>query len=194
MFIVIEGLDGTGKSTTAQALADALNGVFLTTPLEKFKIVRPELELIYGDESLARQLFYASTAVCSSNRVEAELKRHGCVVIDRYWLSTQVYHSWRTHGSHFLLKEVEDALIKPDLTVYLELSLADRKNRMSARMDNTDEDLQTIKAVANQNLNQLYHAYGHANSTGDWLVVNSAKSTACIVEEILEYLAVTPNV
>lgn len=116
------------------------------------------------------------------------------MVIDRYWLSTQVYHNWRTQGGHFLLKEVEAALIKPDLTVYLEFSLADRKNRMSARMDNTEEDLQTIKAAGNQNLNLLYHAYGDANSTGDWLVVNSAKSTACIVEEILEYLAVTPNV
>lgn len=82
MFIVIEGLDGTGKSTTTKALASALNGTFLTTPLDKFKGVRPELETIYGDESLARQLFYASTAVSSSNRVGEELARHECVVID----------------------------------------------------------------------------------------------------------------
>jgi thymidylate kinase len=53
MFIVIEGLDGTGKSTTAKTLAKALGGKFLTTPLDKFKAVRPELEVIYGDESLA---------------------------------------------------------------------------------------------------------------------------------------------
>jgi MoxR-like ATPase len=73
MFIVIEGLDGTGKSTTAKTLAKALGGKFLTTPLDKFKAVRPELDVIYGDESLARQLFYASTAVCSSNQVSEEL-------------------------------------------------------------------------------------------------------------------------
>lgn len=33
MFIVIEGLDGTGKSTTAKALAKKLGGIALIIPL-----------------------------------------------------------------------------------------------------------------------------------------------------------------
>lgn len=188
MFIVIEGLDGTGKSTTAKTLANALDGKFLTTPLDKFKAVRPELEKIYGDESLARQLFYASTAVCSSNRVVEELAKHGCVVIDRYWLSTQVYHSWRTGGEHFLLPEVESSILKPDLTVYLNISLEERIKRLGGRSDNTEEDRLTTEAAANTKLNELYFSHSNSSSVGKWLAVDANMPTDVIVDSILKYI------
>lgn len=188
MFIVIEGLDGTGKSTTAKTLAEALGGKFLTTPLDKFKNVRPELEEIYGDESLARQLFYASTAVCSSNRVVEELAKHGCVVIDRYWLSTQVYHSWRTGGEHFLLPEVEASILKPDLTVYLNISLEVRIKRLGGRSDNTEEDRLTTVAAANTKLNELYFSHSNSSSVGQWLAADANMQTGVIVDSILKYI------
>lgn len=188
MFIVIEGLDGTGKSTTAKALAEALDGKFLTTPLDKFKEVRPELEDIYGEESLARQLFYASTAVCSSNRVGEELTQHGCVVIDRYWLSTQVYHSWRTGGAHFLLPEVENSILKPDLTVYLNISLDERIKRLGGRRDNTEEDRLTMDIEAYEQLNKLYQLSSHSGFSKQWVEVDASLATDCIVSEVLGYL------
>jgi len=188
MFIVIEGLDGTGKSTTAKTLAKALGGKFLTTPLDKFKTVRPELEEIYSDESLARQLFYASTAVCSSNRVSEELAQYDCVIIDRYWLSTQVYHSWRTGGEHFLLPEVEASILKPDLTVYLNISLEERIKRLGGRSDNTEEDRLTTNVVANAKLNELYFSYSDSSFEGQWLGVDACMQTGAIVESILKYI------
>ncbi len=188
MFIVIEGLDGTGKSTTAKILAKALGGKFLTTPLDKFKTVRPELEEIYSDESLARQLFYASTAVCSSNRVSEELTQYDCVIIDRYWLSTQVYHSWRTGGEHFLLPEVEASILKPDLTVYLNISLEERIKRLGGRSDNTEEDRLTTNVVANAKLNELYFSYSDSSFVGQWLGVDACMQTGVIVESILKYI------
>ncbi|MEY8239601.1 MAG: deoxynucleoside kinase [Cycloclasticus sp.] len=169
MFIVIEGLDGTGKSTAAKTLAKALGGKFLTTPLDKFKTVRPELEEIYSDESLARQLFYASTAVSSSNRVSEELTQNDCVIIDRYWLSTQVCHSWRTAGEYFLLPEVEASILKPDLTVYLNISLEERIKRLGGRSNNTEEDRLTTNVVANAKLNELYLSYSDSSFVGQWL-------------------------
>lgn len=191
MFIVIEGLDGTGKSTTAKALAKELGGIALNTPLDKFKGVRPQLEEIYAEESYGRQLFYASTAISSSKQVELELMRNPAVILDRYWLSTQVYHSWRTKGAHFKLPEVEAMLLKPDLTVYLELSLEDRIKRLNGRGDNTEEDRQTTDLIANQQLNDLYHAHRDSPCVGTWLKVDAGLSTDEIVRRVGEHLSVS---
>jgi|TARA_B110000008_G_scaffold240475_1_gene247835 dTMP kinase len=188
MFIVIEGLDGTGKSTTAKALAKELGGIALNTPLDKFKDVRPKLEDIYAEESYGRQLFYASTAIASSLQAQKELKDSPVVVLDRYWLSTQVYHSWRTQGAHFKLLEVETMLLKPDLTVYLELSLEERIKRLGGRGGNTEEDRQTTDLVANQKLNDLYCEHLDMFCAGTWMKVDAGLATDKIVGEVTQYL------
>lgn len=36
LFIVIEGIDGTGKSTVAQLLAKKLDGICVKTPFDEF--------------------------------------------------------------------------------------------------------------------------------------------------------------
>ena len=184
-FIAIEGLDGTGKSTTAKALAEALGGTALSTPLDKFKQVRPQLEEIYLNEPYGRQLFYASTAIATSIQVKQELETHQVVILDRYWLSTQVYHHWRTQGQHFELAEVENMLLKPDLTIYLELPLEERMKRLEGRSDNTEEDRQTTELVANEQLNKLYHAYLESSCSGQWLAMDTSLTTDKIVEKVI---------
>jgi dTMP kinase len=153
--------------------------------------VRPQLENIYAEESYGRQLFYASTAIISSIEVEKELAKVPVVVLDRYWLSTQVYHSWRTQGAHFKLSEVESMLLKPDLTVYLELSLEERIKRLGGRDDNTEEDRQTTDLVANQQLNDLYHAHRNSPFVGTWLKVDAGLSTEEIVKQVTEHSAIS---
>ena len=82
-------------------------------------------------------------------------------------------------------------LLKPDLTVYLELSLEERIKRLGGRDDNTEEDRQTMDLVANQQLNDLYHALRNSPCVGTWLKVDAGLSTDAIVKRISEYLALT---
>ena len=116
MFIVIEGLDGVGKSTITKALAREVDAVMLATPGDKFNSMRSELELIYKDNHQARQLFYMSTVVNISEQVRDLISKGKSVIVDRYWLSTQVYHQWKSETPPFELTEVESSIWVPDVS------------------------------------------------------------------------------
>jgi dTMP kinase len=89
------------------------------------------------------------------------------------------------------LSEVESMLLKPDLTVYLELSLEERIKRLGGRDDNTEEDRQTTDLVANQQLNDLYHAHRNSPCVGTWLKVDAGLSTEEIVKQVTEHSAIS---
>ena len=188
MFIVIEGLDGVGKSTITKALATAINAVVLTTPGDKFKGIRDQLEVIYQDNHQARQLFYMSTVVSISEQVRDLISKGKNVIVDRYWLSTQVYHHWKSDNSHFELLDVEKTLLAPDITLYLELPLDQRKKRLAGRTVNTVEDNLTLTETVDTELNNLYAQYSNASITGRWLRVDANATIADIVKTICNEL------
>ncbi|SQD76700.1 dTMP kinase [Moritella yayanosii] len=188
MFIVIEGLDGVGKSTITKALATAINAVVLTTPGDKFKGIRDQLEVIYQDNHQARQLFYMSTVVSISEQVRELISKGKNVIVDRYWLSTQVYHHWKSDNSHFELLDVEKTLLAPDITLYLELPLDQRQKRLAGRTVNTVEDNLTLTETVDTELNNLYVQYSNASITGRWLRVDANATIADIVKTICNEL------
>lgn len=186
MFIVIEGLDGCGKSTVAQHLSKKLEAVLLTTPGSDFKDIRSHLDMIFSNNIKARQLFYMASVFKVSKEVKElkELGRH--VVVDRYWLSTQVYHRWMSNDTYLELHEVEGELLKPDLTVYLDLPLDERNKRIEARNGNTREDMQTLTQQADNELRDYYEQMCDSEPVGKWLKVDASKDIYTIVDTILD--------
>ncbi|MUH96581.1 dTMP kinase [Aliivibrio fischeri] len=185
MFIVIEGLDGCGKSTVAQHLSKKLEAVLLTTPGSDFKDIRSHLDMIFSNNIKARQLFYMASVFKVSEEVKElkELVRH--VVVDRYWLSTQVYHRWMSNDTCLDLHEVEGELLKPDLTVYLDLHFDERNKRIEARNGNTREDMQTLTQQADNELRDYYEQMRDSEPVGKWLKVDASKDIYTIVDTIL---------
>jgi dTMP kinase len=186
MFIVIEGLDGSGKSTVSQSLAKKLNAELLTTPGSCFKDIRKQLDDNFADIPKARQLIYMASVLNVSAKIK-ELKTEAQhVVVDRYWLSTQVYHCWMSGGHHFKLREVEDELLKPDLTVYLDLPMIERSKRIKFRNNHTHEDLQTLTHQADDELRELYYNMRNSQPVGKWLQVDALKDIDSIINTILD--------
>lgn len=188
MFIVIEGLDGSGKSTVSKHLAEKLNAKLLTTPGAGFKEVRKQLDTVFEHNTKARQLFYMATVLNVASEAQRLIDSGQNVVVDRYWLSTQVYHHWMSNGQCYTLDEVESELLAPDLTVYLDLPVDERIARINNRNHCTLEDKQTLTEQANDELRGLYIGMRDGKPVGEWLMVDASKSVGVIIDNILKSL------
>lgn len=131
LFIVLEGLDGCGKSTLAHALAERLDAHLLSTPLSELKSVRAVVDAVLDPAPLARALWYAAQVVRASELVRALRKQGKAVVMDRYWLTTLAYA--RRTGTTLSLPEVACFLERPDQMIFLDLPHEERIRRLQLR-------------------------------------------------------------
>lgn len=152
-FIVVEGLDGTGKSTLAVGLARRLSAEPLRTPGAALSTARAAIDEAYLAIPVAAQLFYASTVVAAGAEAIALLCAGLDVICDRYWLSTWVYA--RERGAYVDLDTIEATLPAADITLLCESDEAVRVERLRRRGMST-ADRQTLDPGRSERLRQLY--------------------------------------
>ena len=141
VFIVIEALDGVGKTTLCQSLAAALNGVFMNTPGALLRPISSAVLSGLGDNPVAHCLYYASSVISRGTEAQALVAAGKSVVMDRYWLSTLSYA--RARGVSSDLSAVEGLIPIPDLTVLLTLDEEERQHRLELR-GHTAADRETL--------------------------------------------------
>lgn len=146
-FIVLEGLDGVGKSTLANKLAEQLGAQFMSTPGDRFKAIRSPVMEAFGEDQLAKALFYAATVSSEGRKARSIVDQDRSVVMDRYWASTLAYAKAR--GVSANIDALESDLIAADITVLITLDENTRLKRLQQR-GMTAEDLETINAEFKQ--------------------------------------------
>ncbi|ENY72079.1 thymidylate kinase [Aeromonas diversa CDC 2478-85] len=137
-FIVIEGLEGAGKSSAVAYVTDWLkaNGIADIectrepggTPLaERMRAIVKEPH----DEQLTIEaellLMYAARVQLVANRIKPALARGAWVVGDRHNLSSQAYQGGGRGIAAELIDGIKQAVLgdfKPDLTLYLDIDPA----------------------------------------------------------------------
>ena len=137
-FIVIDDLEGAGKSTAVSYVLDWLHEHGITclettrepggTPLaEKMRSIVKEVH----DEPLTIQaellLMYAARVQLVENRIKPALERGCWVVGDRHDLSSQAYQGGGRGIDPGLIGQIKQAVLgdfAPDLTLYLDIDPA----------------------------------------------------------------------
>ncbi|MSR47243.1 MAG: dTMP kinase [Planctomycetes bacterium] len=157
--IVLEGIDGTGKTTLCARLASALRAAGRvvvetrepwTSPAgqELRRVLAARERTTSGAEEL--ELFHADRAAHVTAVVEPALARGDWVVQDRTYWSTAAYQGARGLPIAEILARSCAIAPTPDLTVLLELSPEQALARINASRAATSsfEKLEDLRAVA----------------------------------------------
>ncbi len=131
-FIVLEGLDGCGKSTISTFIqktfkADLLNAL----P----KGIKPWLEIV-GNTKLPEATFSYFTLcnLLKSQEIESIILSGRNVILDRYFYTTYVYHQEIIKVNFPTdIKDFYKNLIQPDLVIFLDVPQEIRKERITCR-------------------------------------------------------------
>lgn len=152
-FIVIEGLDGVGKSTVINKLAEEFSGHAMSTPGPALHDIRQSLLDAFAHDELAKALFYTASVSSEGQKARLLADNGEWVFMDRYWASTLAYAQAR--GVKANLDALSNSLMQPDLTILLQLNETERQHRLQIRGTNA-EDMETlIPSFRDEVLNSL---------------------------------------
>jgi dTMP kinase len=154
--VVVEGIDGAGKSTVLRRLAEhcslrRLPSVLSAEPTRGPWGMKLRRSMAEGRLSLDEELslFLKDRAEHVENVIRPALAAGKTVLLDRYYISTAAYQGARGADPGAILRENERFAPKPDLVLLLDFDPEGGLGRVRARGDtpNTFEELEQLRTV-----------------------------------------------
>lgn len=195
--IVIEGLDGCGKSTQIERLPEVLSAKGLDSKIISFPdykdpsstLVKMYLAGEFGDKpdsvnAYAASLFYAVDRYASYKRHWADYYNDGGVVISGRYVESNAYHQmaklpedeWEKYLEWLYETEYQKTAIpKPDLVIFLDMPLEVASAMMSGRYCG-DESKRDIHEKDRQYLAACRKAANYAAKKCGWTVISCAEN------------------
>ena len=164
-FIVIEGLDATGKSTLVEKLAKRLNATLLKCParLEAPDLSEGDLRPYFDNRPpLQRRAYYRAANLIASEQAEIALQ-NSHVVMDRYWTSTVAFAALDDDSD--LDQEWQGRyppeLRKPDAVILLTVDEENRTKRMRGRGEPVTDGEQNLAedVVHREDVLRVYRSF-----------------------------------
>uniref|UniRef100_A0A023F118 Putative thymidylate kinase/adenylate kinase n=1 Tax=Triatoma infestans TaxID=30076 RepID=A0A023F118_TRIIF len=158
LFIVFEGLDGSGKTTMSSMTSKELKGVQVATPPKSIQHLRAHFDQC---EPKLRRAYYSIGNYIAAMEIEVLLnEKH--VIMDRFWNSTASYALAESTAEipaqgDSVYKWPTD-LLKPDIIMFLTVREHERLRRTARRIATIEED----KLKSNHEFRErLYKAYSN---------------------------------
>lgn len=180
--ICFEGLDASGKATMSAYAAQVLKGVVFSfpcynSPTGKLLLghLKGEVEMVgstpfpppcrgskFTDHNmLVRQSLMTVNRYEAQDQILHALKERP-VVLDRYWLSSLVYGEAEGLNAGWIA-DISSALLKPDLTIVLDIPVCAVAARRPQARDKNETDLDKLQRV--RDLYRALNGYTRHNHT-----------------------------
>ena len=150
LFIVFEGLDGSGKSTQQQLLNDKLqfdkiSNISFREPGSTV-IGDQIIKILQSDQKLSPLsdllLFYVSRSAIIEEKIKPALANYDVVICDRYFYSSIAYQGYGRGVNIGFINQINDEVVKniiPDLIFYMDISWEEKKKRKGININDRFE-------------------------------------------------------
>ncbi|XP_057314989.1 uncharacterized protein LOC130656178 [Hydractinia symbiolongicarpus] len=189
-FIVVEGLDGTGKSTITKNLCTRLNAVKMATPPDSIRHIRKKFDHL---PELCRRAYYSFSNYMAAKDV-LDVIRTRPVVMDRYWHSTTAYAIAKevAVGIEHHLPDEEDSLyawpedlLRPSAVLFLTTPEKHRDGRVNERDDVTTEEREISESERfRMRIMEVYRKIGYTK----WVEVDTSGTQEESLEKAIKGL------
>ena len=197
LFIVFEGLDGSGKSTQQQLLNDKLQSDKIsnisfrepgsTVIGEKIvKILQSDQKLSPLSELL---LFYVSRSAIIEEKIKPALANYDVVICDRYFYSSVAYQGYGRGMNIGFINQINDEVVKniiPDLIFYMDISWEEKKKRKGI---NINDRFEKEDRVFHNKVRSGYKSMAKKDSD-KWKIIDAEENVENIssfIYEIVKY-------
>ena len=196
-FIVIEGIDGSGKTTQINQLSKWINGTDLIPKNNQLVITREPGGTELGKairtlllntsreinpDSVAELLLYAADRAQHVNQIiRPSLNKGDWVISDRFCGSTLAYQGYGRNLDMKLIKDLEIIAtqgIYPDITFLLDISVDESIKRRSSRKNDR------IEQEGREFLSNVSLGFKELSKDNNWKVICASNSK----EEIISYM------
>ena len=193
VLVVLEGIDGVGKTTLLLALARALRRRGLSVGVRREPADRRLGALAQStaaEDPWTGAVYFTVDRHLAAPALERELLRRDVVLQDRSFYSTLAYQgSALPAGDRRRLAQLQRTAARvPDRVVLLDLTPAEAVRRLGGRdsLRGPLERLRTLERVA--------RAYRRLARSNRWLVLDARASTASLLEQVLRALELRPPI
>jgi dTMP kinase len=183
LFVVFEGIDGSGKSSCIASVADALKkkNVIVTSEPTRSKIgmlIRSSQDIMPETEAL---LFTADRAE-HTLEIKKWKEENKIVLCDRYYASTVAYQAADGIDMHWLLRLNSKVIIQPDLTLLFDIDPEKGLQRVEARGEKSKfERLEYLKDVR-KNYLRIAKKY-------NFVIIDASRTKEEVFKDVMQHIS-----
>jgi dTMP kinase len=144
--LVLEGIDGAGKSTLARRLSEWLRALGVASTISREPTDGPHGRELRRSATSGRlpldaelDLFVKDRAEHVAQVIQPALRAAEVVILDRYYLSTAAYQGARGADPEAIIARNEEFAPVPDLVLLLDIDPGAGVGRVTGRGDSPDE-------------------------------------------------------